>query len=98
MKNGKRLPAIFIENRIFLQPKTKTGVTLILITDSAGGRGIMTTKGVEKAGLPKMIEIEEFFTVELPEIVEDHWIPPLVNDGEKAPLLVYDGGKNLMDN
>lgn len=86
------LPADFVDNRIIVRPKTKSGIIINFLTDTGGGL-VITPEGVKKANLhvyKENIDDEEKVVVMWPEMLDEQWIPPLL--GEKGQ-----GKLNLLD-
>lgn len=91
LKESKTLPVDFVDNRIIVQPVTKNGKTLNILTDTGGGL-ILSLDATQRANLPISIEIidsKEIQAVDLPEFIESRWIPPL--SGQYRKMRVFSG-------
>jgi len=92
VEKGNILPALFIENRFIVQPKTCDGITIRFLTDTGGGCFI-TPAAAKKAILSISegnIDGSRGWLAEPPRFKDGDWIPPLMIKGEPAKFPVID--------
>lgn len=86
------LPAVFIENRIIVCPVTEEGGSLRLFTDTGGGCFLMkdAVNRLGRSTFDRNMDGSLRVLVTQPQYQETSWIPPLLDKGEHADLLVLE--------